>query len=100
MIDEHHTVLVAEVEVREEMMLAGLRQEIDRHEQLLRERIAPDRRNDVALLEYIADRSVVEATLARTEHIIDELEQALRGRCPRVSHVTIEIQGIVEDDPE
>ena len=99
-IDEHHTVLVAEVEVREEMMLAGLRQEIDRHEQFLLERVAPDKRSDVALLEYIADRSVVEATLNRTEQIVDELEKALRERCPRVSHATIEIQGMVEDGPE
>ena len=93
-------MLVAEVEVREEMMLAGLRQEIDRHEQFLLERVAPDKRSDVALLEYIADRSVVEATLGRTEQIVDELEKALRERCPRVSHATIEIQGMVEDDPE
>ena len=99
-IDEHHTVLVAEVEVREEMMLAGLRQEINRHEQFLLERVAPDKRSDVALLEYIADRSVVEATLDRTEQIVDELEKALRERCPRVSHVTIEVQGIVENGPE
>jgi zinc transporter 9 len=99
-IDEHHTVLVAEVEVREEMMLAGLRQEIDRHEQFLLERVAPNKRSDVALLEYIADRSVVEATLNRTEQIVDELEKALRERCPRVSHATIEIQGMVEDGPE
>jgi zinc transporter 9 len=99
-IDEQHTVLVAEVEVREEMMLAGLRQEIDRHEQFLLERVSPDRRSNVALLEYIADRSVVEATLERTEHIIDQLEKALRERCPRISHVTIEVQGIVEDSSE
>ncbi len=99
-IDEQHTVLVAEVEVREEMMLAGLRQEIDRHEQFLLERVSPDRRSNAALLEYIADRSVVEATLERTEHIIDQLEKALRERCPRISHVTIEVQGIVEDSSE
>jgi zinc transporter 9 len=77
-----------------------LRREIDRHEQFLLERVAPGRRSDVALLEYIADRSVVEVTLKRTEHIIDELEKALRERCPRVSHLTIEVQGIVENGPE
>jgi hypothetical protein len=38
--------------------------------------------------------------LDRTEQIVDELEKALRERCPRVSHATIEIQGMVEDGPE
>ena len=42
---------------------------------------------------------LVQATLKRTEQIIDELELRLREQCPRVSHVTIEVEGIVENHP-
>ena len=56
------------------------------------------RQAEPALREYIADRAAVQATLARTEEIIDDLERQIRQRCPQVSHVTIEVQGIAADD--
>jgi zinc transporter 9 len=99
-IDERNTVLVAEIEVREEVMLAGLREEIDDHEQFFLERVALERQTDPLLREYISDRAAVEATLKRIERLIDALENQLQERCPRVSHVTIEVQGIVEDARE
>ena len=99
-MEEEDKVRGEEVEVREEMMWGGWREEIERQEKCLMERVEEGRRSDEALIEYIADRSVVEATLKRTEHIIDELEKTLRERCPRISHVTIEVQGIVENGPE
>ena len=42
---------------------------------------------------------LVQATLERTEQIIDELELRLSEQCPRVSHVTIEVEDIVEYHP-
>jgi len=50
-------------------------------------------------VEFLSDRALVQATLERTEQIIDELELRLREQCPRVSHVTIEVEGIVENHP-
>ena len=96
-VDEDHTVLVAEVEMREEAVLAGLRDHIDKHERTLLAALPESRRSDPVLQSYVADRAAVQATLERIERIIDELEAQLRARCPRVSHVTIEVQGIVED---
>jgi zinc transporter 9 len=83
--------------MREEAVLAGLRGHIDKHERTLLAALPESRRSDLALQSYVADRAAVQATLERTEQIIDELEAQLRERCPRVSHITIEVQGIVED---
>jgi|TARA_B100000959_G_scaffold39905_1_gene39086 zinc transporter 9 len=96
-VDEENTVLVAEVEIREEAVLAGLRRRIDEHEEALLALLSESRRDDSELRAYVADRAAVQATLERTEQLIDELEAQLRNRCPRVSHVTIEVQGIAED---
>ena len=96
-VDEANTVLVAEVELREEAMLAGLRQQISQHEALMLSTVPESRRNNAVLQEYIADRAAVQATLERTEALIDELEQLIRERCPRVSHITLEIEGIIRD---
>ena len=50
-------------------------------------------------VEFLSDRMLVQATLERTKQIIDELELRLREQCPRVSHVTIEVGGIAENQP-
>lgn len=93
-IDENHTVVVAEIEMREEAMMRGLPGRIERHQKALSESL-PGKRKDQAKLEgYICNRATVQATLERTEEIIDELEQALRKKCPQVYHLTIEVQGI------
>jgi len=97
-IDDQHTVLVAEVELREEVMLAGLHQRIAAQEEDLLLQVPEARQEEPTLREYIADRAAVQATLARTEEIIDDLERQIRQRCPQVSHVTIEVQGIAADD--
>jgi len=97
-IDDQHTVLVAEVELREEVVLAGLHQRIAAQEEDLLLQVQEARQEEPALREYIADRAAVQATLARTEEIIDDLERQIRQRCPQVSHVTIEVQGIAADD--
>lgn len=96
-VDETHTVLVAEIELREEAILAGLRGRIDHYERELLGAIPESRRDDAAVRDYVSDRAAVQATLERTEALIDELEAHLRELCPRVSHVTIEVQGIIDN---
>jgi zinc transporter 9 len=98
-IDDQHTVLVAEVELREEAVLVGLRQRIETQEKELMLKVQRKLQSDPALRGYVEDRAVVQATLARTEEIIDDLEGQMRQLCPQVSHVTIEVQGIAADDP-
>lgn len=92
-IDDTHTVIVAEVELREEVMIASMRERIETHERTLLQRVAEDRR-DKKVLEYAETRAVIQATLEQTEEIIDKLEADLKSLCPQVSHLTIEVEGI------
>ena len=90
---------MAEIELKEESIVSALR-----------ERISPPRAEssvgitdlvsgEPGRVEFLSDRALVQATLERTEQIIDELELRLREQCARVSHVTIEVEGIVENHP-
>ena len=92
-VDEANTVLVAEVELREEAVLAGLRNEITQHEAALMSALPSMRQDDSALQEYIADRAAVEVTLERTETLIDELERLMRAVSTGLSHHN-EVEGI------
>lgn len=102
-VDDTHTVVVAEIELREEALMANLRERIVTHEQALLEQV-PAARRIGKLLEYAATRAVVQATLERTEEIIDELEAELKARCPQVFHLTVEVEGIARpsrlDEPD
>ncbi len=94
-IDDMHTVLVAEIELREEAIVAGLQVTIEAYE---REYLAPlsaARRGDAKVQEYCRNRAAAQATLERTESVIDELAAAIRSRVPQVHHVTIEVEGLV-----
>ena len=93
-IDENNTVLVAEVELREEKVISGLQGAIKKHEQIILDMLHHDRRDNPAVREYVHNRAAVQATLERTEHIIEELVRCIQERLPRVSHVTIEVEGI------
>jgi divalent metal cation (Fe/Co/Zn/Cd) transporter len=93
-IDDEHTVLVAEIELREEAILNGLQQAIEFHQQKLLEVVPTKRADDAALRTYIHNRAAVQATLERTEQIIEELVAEIQQRLPRVFHVTIEVEGI------
>lgn len=93
-LDDHNTILVAEVELREETVLNGLQEAINKHEQRLLESLPGGRSKDPSVREYIRNRAAVQATLERTEQIIDELVACIKDRLPRVSHVTIEVEGI------
>ncbi|WP_323844567.1 cation diffusion facilitator family transporter [Microbulbifer magnicolonia] len=102
-VDETHTVVVAEVELREERLVGDMRARIDAHERALLARVPEERLND-KVREYVETRAVIQATLERTERIIDELETELKERCPRVFHLTVEVESIAApsqlDDPE
>jgi len=95
-IDESHTVVVAEIEMREEAMMHDLQARIKRHEHTLFESVPEKRRDQANLGHYITSRATVQATLERTEEIIDELQAVLRKIAPQVSHLTVEVQGIAE----
>ncbi len=93
-IDENHTVVVAEIQMRAEAMMIDWPARVARNEQRLREAIKGQEAGIDEL--QINNRAVVRATLERTEEIIDELQAALRKTCPQVSHLTVEVQGIAE----
>lgn len=95
-VDENHTVVVAEVQLREEVMIAGMQERIEGHERALLQRVPEKRRADEKLCEYVATRAVIQATLERTEEVIDELEAKLKERCPQVFHLTVEVEGIAD----
>lgn len=93
-LDENNTLLVAQVELREEAMVPGLYEQIEQRRQALFEAAPSQRRHEESLHQYVSARASVEATLARTEQIIDELTLAIKAKLPRVNHVTIEVEGI------
>ena len=95
-IDDRNTVLVAEIELKEESIVSALREGITQHRAESSIRITDLDGGEPGRVEFLSDRALVKATLERTEQIIDELELRLREQCPRVSHVTIEVEGIVE----
>ncbi|WP_226704155.1 cation diffusion facilitator family transporter [Microbulbifer elongatus] len=101
-VDDTHTVVVAEIEVREEVLMRKMRERIATHELELLERV-PEHRRTEAVVEYAETRATIQATLEATEQLIDSLEAELKQRCPRVFHLTIEVEGIAEpsqlDDP-
>ena len=98
-IDDRNTVLVAEIELKEESIVSALREGITQHRAESSIRITDLDGGEPGRVEFLSDRALVKATLERTEQIIDELELRLREQCSRVSHVTIEVEGIVENHP-
>lgn len=93
-VDEQHTVLVAEVELREEVVVGSLRERLVAERLSLMRQIPDDKQCLPALAEYIDARAAVQVTLQRTEEIIKELEHELHSQLSRVSHITIEVKGI------
>ncbi len=93
-VDENHTVLVAEIELREEAIVPGLQGQIDQEQAKILQQIPSDRRDQTELICYAQSRAAVQVTLARVEQIIDELEAAVKELAPQVSHITLEVEGI------
>ena len=94
-IDENHTVLVAEIELKEEAMISQLPQRIETARQQILNELAHNDKQREQLHQYALDRAAVEVILGRAEQIIDEIEQEIRRQLPRVSHITLEVEGIV-----
>ncbi len=99
-IDEKHTVLLAEIELREESMVAGLYDRIQvRCEEIL-DSLPGRRAQESRYQRWASARSSVEAVVARAEQIIDEIEEEIRRRLPRVSHINLEIEGVAPQKDE
>ena len=93
-VDETHTVLVAEVELREEAMVPGMMERIEEHKKSFIDSLPEKRAVDPEVQQYITTRAIVESTLKRAEEVIDEIESEVKALCPRVFHLTIEVEGI------
>ncbi len=93
-LDENHTLLVAEVELREEAVVPGLHERINEEREKLLSEIPKERREQNEVRCYAEARAAVQVTLARAEQIIDELEAAVKEKIPRVAHITLEVEGI------
>jgi len=96
-LDENSTVLVAEVELREEAIVPGLRSLIDQQVEKMMNQVPQHRRELPEVKSYLDTRAAVQMTLERTEQIIDELEAELQKIAPQVTHITIEVEGITGD---
>ena len=97
-IDEAHTVLIAEIELREEAIVADLYDRIQTRCREILDQAGKARARSEPMQHYASARSSVEVVIARTEEIIDEIESAVRGQLPRVSHITLEVEGVVAHD--
>ncbi|MCG6974894.1 MAG: cation diffusion facilitator family transporter [Acidiferrobacterales bacterium] len=93
-VDEQHTILVGEIELREEAIMSGLQETIDEYTTRLLETIPGDKRQKPGIDQYIRTRAAVQATIERTESIIEELVENVKQKAPQVSHATIEVEGI------
>ncbi|MFT5721709.1 MAG: zinc transporter 9 [Motiliproteus sp.] len=100
-IDEKTTVLVADIELREEAVLLTLQPRIEQRSRALLASLSLERQEQQPLVQYIHTRAAVELALARTEEIARELEVQLQAKRPRVSHITLEVSGLSApvDDP-
>jgi zinc transporter 9 len=94
LIDDQHTLLVAEIELREEAVVAGLQARMKAYEDKFQSLLPGWKREDPQVLDYCHTRAAAQATLERTEIIIEDLAQMIKRRLPRVHHVTLEIEGI------
>jgi len=93
-LDDEHTILVAEIELREEAVTAALQPRIAYYEQQYLGMISGARQDDQKIQDYCCARAAAQATLERTEIIIEELAAEVKAQLPRVHHVTIEVEGI------
>ncbi len=93
-LDENHTILVAEVELREEAVTARLLPEINEEKQRMMAALPAHKKSMEETKEYVAVRAAVQAVLERTEKIVQDLVTDLKKRAPKVAHATIEVTGI------
>jgi zinc transporter 9 len=73
---------VAEIELKEESIVSTLRERMTQHRADSSVGVTDLDNGEPGRVEFLSDRVLVQATLERTEQIIDELELRLRERCP------------------
>jgi zinc transporter 9 len=93
-IDDQHTILVAEIELREEAVVAGLQARMAEYENKFLSVLPNEKCKDERLRDYCHTRAAAQATLERIEMIVEEIAQTIKQRLPRVHHVTLEVEGI------
>jgi len=93
-IDDQHTILVAEIELREEAVVAGLQARMAEYENKFLSVLPNEKCKDERLRDYCHTRAAAQATLERIEIIVEEIVQTIKKRLPRVHHVTLEVEGI------
>ena len=98
-IDEQNTVLIAEIELKEEAMINGLRHKIDAVAGQILQQLTANPSQREQLQQYAKDRAAVEVIIGRAERIIDEIEQDIKAKLPRVSHITLEVEGVCAGTP-
>lgn len=97
-IDERHTVLIAEIELREEALTVGLYETIQQRAEKILDSCNISEEKKAGLEDFVGARASVETIISRTETIIDEIEADIRKRIPRVSHITLEVEGIAPQE--
>ena len=85
--------LVAEIELREEAVVAALLPEITAYEEKFLSMLSAARRNDDKVRSYCRTRAAAQATLERAEIVVENLVADIKSRLPRIHHVTIEVEG-------
>ncbi len=93
-IDESSTVLVAEIELREEAMVSGLAEQIEKRCDEINQSLPADKLKDESVQRYANSRAAVEAVIGRAEQIIDEIEAEIKLIAPQVAHITLEVEGV------
>ena len=93
-LDEMHTILVAEIELREEAIVPGLQKHFEVEKEGILALIPSNIRDQKRIQAYVSARASVQVTLQRAEEIIDEIEAEIKQRLPRVDHITLEVEGI------
>ena len=93
-LDESHTILVAEIELMEESIVPRLQKRLIEETKAILDLLPNDKKQDEKIKNYAICRAAVHVTLTRAEEIIDEIEQEIKARLPRVDHITIEVEGI------
>ncbi len=97
-LDENHTILVAEIELREEALVPRLQQEFVKQRDAILAQVPVARRNQQQVRSYASARASVQVTISHAEQIIDEIEAEIKSQMPRVHHITLEVEGIYQPD--
>jgi len=93
-LEDHSTVLFAEIEIDQQSMVSGMLARINATKQELLARVPEAQRHDTRIQAFVTARATVESTLKRVQWIVAELEQGVREQLPQVAAVSIRVRGI------